>query len=130
MFTYNQSTGLLTRDGTMIAAGYSGHGDGRNNPAMEATRLVGPIPCGLYHIGPAFHASTTLGPVAMRLMPVSHDALGRSGFFIHGDSVKGDASHGCIVLPRPVRLFIAHSGDKDLTVVSGLAPLAPLSLEG
>ena len=65
----------------------------------------------------------------MPLTPVGHDALGRSGFFIHGDSIKGGASHGCIVLPRPVRLFIANSGDQDLTVVSGLAPAVPPGVE-
>lgn len=43
---------------------------------------------------------------------------GRSGFLIHGDSIAhtGQASHGCIILPRSVREQIAASGDDELEV--------------
>jgi len=116
MFTYDQRTGTMKHDGAVIGSGYSGHDQGINNPVMEAVRSVGPIPRGFYHIGPAYDAPG-LGPRVMPLTPVSHDALGRSGFFIHGDSKKGNASHGCIVIARVTRTMIAASGDHDLTVI-------------
>jgi hypothetical protein len=52
MYTYSQPTGILTRNGATAGQGYSGHGAGRNNPAMQAARDMGPIPQGQYKIGP------------------------------------------------------------------------------
>jgi hypothetical protein len=115
-WNYSQSTGTLTRDGQFIAAGYSGAGIGRNNPAEQAVRDVGPIPQGRYNIGPPFDALVQ-GPCVMRLTPVGHDALGRDGFLIHGDNLTHDASTGCIILPPEVRETIAASEDRDLEVV-------------
>lgn len=111
LWRYRQSTGELTSDHGAQGTGYSGHGEGKNNPAAEHIRNVGPIPAGRYTIGPAFtHARK--GPVCMRLTPVGHDARGRSGFMIHGDSktAPGEASNGCIVLPLNVRQAIAAAG--------------------
>lgn len=118
MFIYSQSTGIIRRGDVLVGKGYSGQGEGRNNPAMESIRSVGPIPRGQYHIGPAYDAPG-LGPCIMPLTPVGHDALGRSGFFIHGDSKKGNASHGCIVLPRRARKFVGASKDRGLLVMEG-----------
>ncbi len=39
-----------------------------------------------------------------RLAPKGHDAHGRSGFQIHGNNVKNDASRGCIIMDFPVRI--------------------------
>ncbi|MPW09303.1 hypothetical protein GCT19_27215 [Paraburkholderia sp. CNPSo 3155] len=45
-WTHSQSSGTLSRDGSLVARGYSGHGAGKNNPVMQAVRSVGPIPEG------------------------------------------------------------------------------------
>lgn len=44
--------------------------------------------------------------------------FGREGFLIHGDSIvhMGQASHGCIILPRSIREQIAASGDDEIEV--------------
>lgn len=114
---YSQSTGQLTLNGSVIAIGYSGCGSGRNNPAEQAVRNVGPIPQGLYRIGPEFDAAVQ-GPCSMCLSPDGHDALGRDGFMIHGDNASHDASTGCIVLPEEARRQISASTDRDLEVVA------------
>jgi hypothetical protein len=50
----------------------------------------------------------------------------RSGFYIHGDKVSdpGNASDGCIILPRASRETINSSTDKSLQVVSGAGLVA------
>jgi hypothetical protein len=55
----------------------------------------------------------------MRLTPQGHNAHGRTGFLIHGDSRRnpGNASEGCIILNRSAREAIANSGDATLEVV-------------
>ena len=119
MWTYRQSTGELLRDGQLVATGYSGHDEGRNNPEMEAARNIGPIPRGRWLIV-AHYDSETHGPVTMRLAPRSGtDTHGRDGFLIHGDSFRapGTASHGCIILPRPARLEIVRSKDTEIEVI-------------
>jgi hypothetical protein len=115
-WTYNQSTGQLTRNGRTVATGYSGTGPGRNNPDLENQRNVGPIPRGRYSIGPA-HDTRTHGPHVMVLTPDGHNARGRDGFLIHGDNTRHDASLGCVVLPRDIRDQISNSGDNQLEVV-------------
>lgn len=120
MFFYEQKTGILRFGEKQIAQGYSGHDVGRNNPSMEDVRSTGPIPRGEYEIGPMYDTKS-MGPHVMPVTPVGHNALGRSGFFIHGDNSTNDASHGCIILPRAIRDFVATSGDKKLMVVSGVA---------
>ena len=44
--------------------------------------------------------------------------FGRDGFLIHGDSIvhTGQASQGCIILPRSIREQIAASEDDELEV--------------
>lgn len=112
---YSQATGEMSRDGAFVEVGYSGAGEGRNNPAKEDVQSVGPIPRGNYTIGPP-HDTATHGPHVMALTPVGHDARGRSGFLIHGDNRTHTASLGCIILSRPTRDRISDSGDKMLTV--------------
>lgn len=108
-WSWSQSEGVLYLDGSPVARGYSGRGEGRNNPAMQAVRGVGPVPAGRWRIG-APRTSSRTGPHVMDLTPVGHDAEGRSAFQIHGDNAAGDASSGCIVLPRAVRERISRSG--------------------
>lgn len=126
-FLYEQSTGCFyladSQDGnSLIARGYSGQGGSRNEPSHEDRQARGPIPRGLWRIHPAIR-HTRLGRVSIPLTPkVDETALGRSGFYIHGDNAErnGSASTGCIILPYDVRLFIEGSGFGTLTVVDRL----------
>lgn len=120
MWTYEQATGKISRDGRAICAGYSGCGAGVNNPAMQAIQGVGPIPQGRWAIG-APHDSPNTGPYSLTLTAdQGTDTFGRSAFRIHGDNRAGNrsASHGCIILPPQVRRQIWGSGDHDLEVVA------------
>ena len=120
MYTYRQSTGELFHDGLPVTTGYSGHAEGRNNPALQSHPNVGPIPCGRWTIEKPAFESQTHGPVVMRLDPCAGtETFGRSGFLIHGDSIlhPGMGSLGCIILPRPARLAISANPDCDLEVI-------------
>ncbi len=118
-WNYEQSTGRLYLNGTLVGTGYSGAGftaeTGRNNGAMENVADTGPIPTGRYSIGRP-HRSARTGPHAMSLTPMGHNAHGRTAFQIHGNNATNNASNGCIILPRDVREQISGSGDSDLTV--------------
>jgi hypothetical protein len=118
-WTYQQSTGELLHDDAHVATGYSGHGDDKDDPDKESIGDEGPIPRGSWTIGPAFfHPSA--GPVVMRLEPCDGtETFGRSGFLMHGDSVShpGDASRGCVVMPRYARMQVSESHDTELIVI-------------
>lgn len=116
---WDQSSGEMTRDGSFISKGYAGRGNGKNNPSMQAAVGVGPIPRGLWKMIDMRDSPNT-GRMTIVLEPMAGtDTKGRSAFRIHGDSIAdpGTASHGCIVLPRPVRQRIWDSGDRMLEVV-------------
>lgn len=117
VWAYKQTTGELLFNGKVVAKGYSGHGEGLNNPEKESVRDVGPIPRGEWNMGDAFKHETK-GPLVIRLSPAGHKAHGRDGFLIHGDNSKMDrsASNGCIILAKEVREKIAKSGAKKLVV--------------
>lgn len=120
-WTYSQKTGDLEQDGTHVATGYSGAGEGKNNPTLQNVHNVGPIPQGDWTItGPPVN-SEDHGPFVLRLNPVSGtETFGRSGFLMHGDSKEhpGRASEGCVILPRPIREQVWNSNDRDLKVVA------------
>lgn len=116
MWTWDQSTGELRHDGALVHRGYSGHGAGRNNPAMEAVAGVGPIPAGTWTIK-APYDSKNVGPFALPLEPLGHKAHGRSAFRLHGDNKTNDASRGCIIAPLHVRKRVWASGDRTLKVL-------------
>jgi len=120
-WTYSQTTGELQQDGEHVATGYSGAGEGKNNPAMQNLPNVGPIPRGNWTIiGPPMETRDH-GPCVLRLEPSAQtETRGCSGFLIHGDSKTqpGTASHGCIILPRVVREQVWQSGDRDLEVLA------------
>lgn len=128
MYTYSQSTGRITANGTWEGSGYSGHGIGLNNGALEAEVGLGPIPKGRWRIvswtpGETHyidHNGHDLGPIVAILEPVGHDAHGRTGFRIHGDNeaMNHTASDGCIVDPRNVRQNWRASKDLDLEVIA------------
>jgi hypothetical protein len=119
-WTYQQSTGVLSREGHVIFRGYSGKGEGYNNAFLEGKPMIGPLPRGKYTIiGHPFHHPHT-GIYSMRLKPDSSNHMfGRSGFLIHGDSIKhpGMASDGCIIMPMAIRHKIWNSGDRSIEVV-------------
>lgn len=116
--TFHQRTGLFTlwTYRPFNAVGYAGRELGRNNPLMQRVKGVGPLPRGNYKVAhPIRHPR--LGPVAFPLEPSPDtDTFGRSGFFIHGDNARGNASHGCIILPRHVRDLCERHGLSELEV--------------
>lgn len=125
MWRYSQSTGLLTRDdvaGVSYGPGYSGNGDGLNNPAMQDVRDQGPVPQGRYRVLAPVD-TVAHGPFFLALEPSpANQMFGRSGFGIHGDrkDAVGQflASNGCIILPPHVRDVIWQSNDHELEVVA------------
>ena len=119
MWKYEQESGLLSHDGADVVVGYSGAGNGKNNPAMQGAQKIGPIPVGTYTIGEPCDTDTH-GPYVLRLTPdPENNMCGRAGFLIHGDSKDhpGTASQGCIIVPRSVREQVWDSGDNRLEVV-------------
>jgi hypothetical protein len=110
-------------NGQLVGTGYSGRGttfqQGRNNPSMQGVVDTGPIPTGRYNIGTAFNDVGGTGPNSLPLTPVDHNALGRTGFRIHGNNSANDASHGCVIMGPTIRQQIINSGDPVLIVVSG-----------
>ena len=109
----------MTAHGVFLVRGYSGHGEGLNNGLFQYVHNVGPIPVGLYSVGPpVLHPG--LGPVVLQLKAHPYtETKGRSGFYIHGDNAKGDqsASEGCIVIGRAERQSVASGGFRWLAVV-------------
>jgi hypothetical protein len=127
MWVFSQSDGSLYRIFNIqpirfnsVSKGYAGAGNGKNNPAMQNVRNVGPLPRGLYTIFSPID-SVKHGPTALPLVPdPKNDMMGRDDFMIHGDSTEapGCASEGCIVMAKIVRELIWQSGDHDLTVIA------------
>ena len=120
---YSQSTGNITYvdkstgERTQIGSGYSGKGEGLNNPSLQNTPNVGPIPQGSYDIG---NATTSKGPLTIPLFPhTDTNTFGRDAFRIHGDNhqMNQSASEGCIITSRDTRLQISESRDNELRVV-------------
>lgn len=120
-WTWDQSAGeLRNARGEIVSRGYAGAGRGLNNPAMQAAVAVGPIPRGRWRIAALRLSGASTGPYTLVLEPMpGTDTFGRSEFRIHGDAIAhpGQASHGCIVVPRTIREAVWNSGDRDLEVV-------------
>jgi hypothetical protein len=109
----------MLQDGLRVAIGYSGKGEGKNNPDMQDVHNVGPLPKGKYTICAPVD-TVTHGPYVLRLDPdADNEMFGRAGFLIHGDSVvhPGTASEGCIILGRSIREKIWTGGDHNLEVI-------------
>lgn len=118
---YRQFEGSFHGVAQDIFSGYSGAGEGKNNPAMQQVHNVGPIPQGKYSIVGEPFDSPDHGPFVLRLEPdPTNEMYGRAGFLIHGDNVHspGTASEGCIILPRYAREAIWSSGQRELEVVA------------
>lgn len=119
MIVYNQ-LGRLTFSGSPHPA-YSGHGVGKNNHDYEKMQNIGPIPCGEWEISHWDDHHGDKGPIVAVLIPIGHNAWGRTAFLIHGDSMTdpGNASHGCIIADHNVRVALRASGERRLKVVNG-----------
>ena len=123
MWTYVQVTGqLLDPTGKLLATGYSGAPEAKNDPSKQYIEDVGPIPVGKYDILAPVN-TVTHGPYVLPLNPgPSNRMFDRMGFLIHGDSViePGTASKGCVIMPREAREAIWASGDHQMQVISGI----------
>lgn len=119
LWRYFQSTGKLFKDNSFIGIGYSGTGMGLNNPKAQSVHNIGPIPIGLWKIGPWVN-NKHLGPCVAFLEPSKNtNTFDRSGFFIHGDNklMNHSASEGCIILSRALREQIKDSGITQIEIV-------------
>jgi hypothetical protein len=116
---FQQSTGIWTASDGKVTQGYAGLGAGKNNPAMQDRKGIGPLPRGKYTGTELRDPDPVVGAYAIALTPdPSNNMYGRNSFFLHGDSVEhpGEASHGCIVMPREVREAF-WKGDDHVIVV-------------
>ena len=110
--------------------GYAGRDNGRNNPALDHVRNVGPIPAGTYRVFSVKHWRFR-DPVFALEPHITTIMHGRSGFLIHGDSAKnpGNASHGCIILERNHRDAVEFYAVDRLIVVPGPGGTEDLTVE-
>ena len=130
--TYSQSAGTMFALDGFLAVGYAGAGEGKNNPAMQHVRNVGPIPRGLYTItgpeciGTAFPCPDCKGatahkhgPYVLRLHPhPANQMFNRAGFLWHGDNGKGTASEGCPCTSGQSRRQAWSEGYREVEVVA------------
>ena len=108
--TYYQSTGkILDPEGLLVATGWAGRGEAKNQPTCDHMRCEGPLPKGVYVVG-VWDNHPRLGPMVAPLTQISGETHGRSAFFFHGPSSnpahEGQESMGCIVVPRPGRVEV------------------------
>jgi Protein of unknown function (DUF2778) len=125
MWTYQISTGkILDPSSQLQGIGYSGNGTSLNNPLDTRIAGHGPVPVGMYIMGPWYDDAPgpeSKGPIVARLTPYQdNEMFGRSGFMIHGDNEKGNhsASDGCIVAGHDYRAALAGSRDNVLEVIA------------
>jgi len=115
---YCQTTGILTDDeGTVVAHGWAGRQEGKNNPDMEDVHSTGPLPAGTYSVGP-WGDHPPVGPESAKLTQTSGESYGRDGFYIHGpgDADYGQESKGCIVIPHAEREAVMALNPDQITV--------------
>jgi hypothetical protein len=120
MWIWRQRLGVLYHNDVKQGEGYSGAGVDKNQPASQELKNKGPIPAGVYGIGPP-HRTDTHGDHVLSLTPWKQNYMfGRDAFLIHGDSIAdpGTASEGCVILSRALREQISNSGDTVLVVLA------------
>lgn len=123
VLTFQQSTGeVRDAEGAFIAKGWAGHGEGKNNPHLQDIHNIGPLPQGLYFVGPWEELHHGLGPWVAHLEQIEGDTFGRSAFYIHGPAVDpsrfGQESKGCIVLPRASRMIVKALAPDQVRVIA------------
>lgn len=105
-YQWKQPEGELWSEGKRLAGGYAGAPGHVNKTASEKIKDKGPIPRGSYTITLIYPSHAKFGPHVSVLQPdPGNKMFGRSGFLIHGDSIKapGAASEGCIILDSKTR---------------------------
>jgi hypothetical protein len=120
-YVYKQTTGQLMLDNQVIGTGYSGKGQGRNNPGMQNQKNVGPIPAGEWKIM-GKRVDDRTGELIVDTLPSGHNAAGRFPgtelFKIHGETnPPGMSPAGDIVMPREALDKIDPNGFPTLKVV-------------
>ena len=121
---YSRSGYILYRDSagntSFVGTGYAGNGEGLNNPDYQYHENTGPLPEGMYTIGPQRPGAKT-GPAVMDLTPLATTFTnGRTDFLFHGDNSSKPpltSSDGCIVTDRSTRDLIDSSTDRLLRVI-------------
>ncbi len=124
-WVYESSTGkMFDPAGNFVSRGYAGGNEGKNpeginNPAMQCVKNIGPLPVGFYTFG-APVLKSHLGPFAIPLIPdTTNKMCGRGDFYCHGDTTpSGNASEGCIIMPRAIRNAMWASPDHRIQVVA------------
>jgi hypothetical protein len=121
-YTYSQSTGQFKSENAVIAAGYSGKGKGRNNPASERTP-DGPIPAGTYTVNGKFTNPVTFPEGPRFKLNAAADPTGRGKFeefWIAAESIPpGMHPASYIVVPGDalVRIRYRHGVKVEVKVV-------------
>lgn len=123
---FKQSSGVLRNElMAIIGEGYAGREEGKNNPAMENVKGIGPLPAGIWTGVELIEEHPILGKYVIHLEPDEETrkkvlAYGRNpdSFYMHGDSKEhpGLASHGCIVEPQPTREYFWTKTDRKVKV--------------
>lgn len=106
--TYQQSTGKLTNNASLVGIGYSGHAEHANKPEDQALHMLGPIPRGRYRVE-HWRDDPHKGEIVCDLIPdLANEMFGRAGFMLHGDNHEQNhtASEGCIIQSRATRLAV------------------------
>jgi hypothetical protein len=133
-WTFERAAGkILTPQGHVAGMAYAGHGEARNNPAMEGEHGAmamgvitagGPLPAGTYTMTELVLMHPKTGPYSIRLKPdeatrahILSLKRGPDSFLIHGNNATNDASEGCIISNRATREIMWKSEDHQLRVV-------------
>jgi hypothetical protein len=134
-YTYYQDTGHFlggSSNWTINTHGYSGQGQGKNNPTMQCVTNTGPAPATTYRLAyckDTMHATNVTRPCSFYLEPLKEEEMcGRSEIFIHGCQCCTESdrtqppvdgcSAGCIIISEENRwklrvgdtLIVKHTG--------------------
>ena len=125
MWCFESRTGKwFDPTGALVVKGYAGgncgkNKEGINNPDKQNVEKIGPLPEGMYSLGQLILESH-LGAYAIQLIPdADNQMFGRKDFFCHGDTTpSGNASEGCLILPRAIREALWKSTDRRVKVIA------------
>lgn len=108
-----------------VGQGYSGDAEHQNQLASVSLKSQGPIPPGVYLVGPARDLQGgPHGPFVIPLQPLSiNEMYNRNDFLMHGGKASdepgkpGTGSEGCICTSLQNRQKVNASTDKILVVI-------------
>lgn len=125
MITFQIHTGAIRKDGVLVGSGYAGAPGFVNDPSATALKAKGPLPVGIYKIGPSEAQHQSLGIFVLPLEPQpGNEMFGRGDFYFHGANAAKDldgqqaSSEGCIVTDHDTRVLIDQDADHMLAVVA------------